>query len=345
MNDDRRWTAVLERDTSRSPDFVYGVTSTRIFCRAGCPSRTPRRDRVQFFAAPEGARSAGFRPCKRCRPEAPSTDAAALARVRVAASLIHAEPERAIASVARELGTTTRQLQRHFADLLGLSPRDYRAACRLSQFKREAGPDRDLIASILDAGFGASARLYELSGALGMTPGTYRSGGQGEQIRYTTNETQLGTVLLAATSAGVCAVRFGNDTDAVLEELHVEFPAAQITEASNELGPWIELVTAYLEGHAPLLELPCDVRGTAFQLQVWSAMRAIPRGETRSYGELAEQLGIPGGARAVGNACGSNPLAIAVPCHRVLPASGGTGAYRWGADRKERLLATEAAGD
>ncbi len=230
------------------------------------------------------------------------------------------------------------------ADLLGLSPRDYRAACRLSQFKRAAAPDRDLMASILDAGFGASARLYELSGALGMTPGSYRSGGRNEQIRYATGETQLGAILLAATSAGVCAVRFGDDATTALAELREEFPAAELSEAARELGPWIELVAQYLEGHTPLLELPMDVRGTAFQLQVWSAMRAIPRGETRSYGELAEQLGIPGGARAVGNACGSNPLAIAIPCHRVLPASGGTGAYRWGADRKERLLSSEAVG-
>lgn len=341
MNEDTRWTAVESRDASQGDRFVYAVSSTGIFCRAGCPSRTPRRDRVTFFDEPTDARSAGFRPCRRCRPETGTDEAERVDRLRMACALLHTQPETSIGELARSLQVTTRGLQRDFQQMLGLSPREYRAACRLSRFKRAASADRDLTAAILDAGYGSSARLYELNGALGMTPGAYRRGGPDELIRYATGECDLGTIVVAATETGICSVRMGDDRDELIESLSHEFPAAEVRESTEELAPWLDLVRAYLAGDTRILELPFDVRGTAFQLKVWSALRAIPRGETRTYGQLAEELGVPGGARAVASSCASNELPIAIPCHRVVPASGETGGYRWGPQWKQRLLSVE----
>lgn len=345
MNDDTRWNAVTTRDRAAAAGFVYAVESTGIFCRAGCPSRTPRRDRVTFFDRPAEARSAGFRACRRCRPEEPTDKAEAerVAQVRMACALIHAHPETSIADLARTLDVTTRGLQRDFQQMLGLSPREYRAACRLSHFKQEAGADRDLTAAILDAGYGSSARLYELSGALGMTPGAYQRGGRDQLIRYASGAWDLGTVVVAATETGICSVRFGDAEAELLAGLQHEFPAAELRQSEEELSPWLDLVRAYLGGTTRILELPFDVRGTAFQLKVWAALRAIPRGETRTYGQLAEEIGVPGGARAVARSCANNELPIAIPCHRVVPVTGDTGGYRWGKEWKHQLLAVEAA--
>ena len=341
MNEDSRWAAVEGRDASQGDRFVYAVASTGIFCRAGCPSRTPRRDGVTFFDRPSEARSAGFRPCRRCRPETASDEAERVARVRMACALLHAQPETSIGELADSLRVTSRGLQRDFQQMLGLSPREYRAACRLSRFKHEASGDRDLTAAILDAGYGSSARLYELSGALGMTPGAYRRGGPDQLIRYATSESEPGAIVIGATEVGICSVRLGEERDELIAGLEDEFPAAELRESAQELRPWLDLVRAYLAGHTRILELPLDVRGTAFQLKVWAALRAIPRGETRTYGQLAEELGVPGGARAVARSCADNELPIAIPCHRVVPVTGGTGGYRWGEEWKRRLLSVE----
>ncbi len=345
MNDETRWQAVATRDRAAAPRFVYAVESTGIFCRAGCPSRTPRRDRVTFFDRPAEARRAGYRACRRCRPEEPTDGAEAdrVARVRMACSLIHAQPETSIAELARTLDVTTRGLQRDFQQMLGLSPREYRAACRLSHFKQEASADRDLTAAILDAGYGSSARLYEMSGALGMTPGAYQRGGVDQLIRYAAGPADPGTIVIAATEAGICSVRFGDDEAELLAGLQAEFPAAELRESEEQLLPWLDLVRAYLNGATRILELPTDVRGTAFQLKVWAALRAIPRGETRTYGQLAEEIGVPGGARAVARSCANNELPVAIPCHRVVPVTGDSGGYRWGKEWKQRLLAVERA--
>lgn len=343
MNDETRWTAVATRDRAAAPRFVYAVESTGIFCRAGCPSRTPRRDRVTFFNQPAEARAAGFRACRRCRPEEPADQAEAerVARVRMACALIHAQPDTSIAELARTLDLTVRALQRDFQQMLGLSPREYRAACRLSHFKCEATEARDLPAAILDAGYGSSARLYEMSGALGMTPSAYQRGGRDQLIRYASGASELGTVLIAATATGICSVRFGDDQAELLAGLQHEFPAAALRESEDQLSPWLDLVRAYLSGTTRILELPVDVRGTAFQLKVWAALRAIPRGETRTYGQLAEDIGVPGGARAVARSCANNELPIAIPCHRVVPVTGDAGGYRWGERWKEHLLTIE----
>ena len=259
----------------------------------------------------------------------------------MACALLHSEPETSIGELASSLRVTSRGLQRDFQQLLGVSPREYRSACRLSRFKREASGDRDLTAAILDAGYSSSARLYELSGALGMTPGAYRRGGRDQLIRYTAGKGAQGTIVVAATETGICSVRLGDHREELIAGLRHEFPAAELREAAEVLAPWLDLVRAYLEGQTRILELPFDVRGTAFQLKVWTALRAIPRGETRTYGQLAEELGVPGGARAVARSCAGNELPIAIPCHRVVPASGDSGGYRWGREWKRKLLALE----
>ena len=347
MNEEARWTAVATRDASARAHFIYAVSSTGVFCRAGCPSRTPRRDRVTFFDDIPEAKTAGFRPCQRCRPTELNPEAELVARVRMACVLLHSDPTLAISALAKTLRVNTRALQRDFQQLVGLSPREYRAACRLSHFKCEATANRDLTAAILDAGYGSSARLYEMSGALGMTPGTYQRGGEDEQIRYAIGTSGHESIVIGATEAGICSVRFGSDAAELVSSLREEFPAAELKESEDELAPWIDLVSAYLTGDTRLLELPLDVRGTAFQIKVWSALRAIPRGETRTYGELAEALGLPGGARAIARSCATNELPIAIPCHRVVPATGDSGGYRWGKALKRRLLAVEspATGD
>lgn len=339
--DEERWAAVAARDPRAEEAFVFGVASTGVFCRSSCPSRRPLRSSVTFFDQTSEAVAAGYRACRRCRPEGASSSAERVARVRQACTAIQADPEITLARLAKSLGGSTRRLQRDFQQLLGCSPREYRAACRLSNFKREADGERDLMAAILDAGFGSSARLYELSGALGMTPGAYQRGAPGEEIRYVVGPCALGKVLVGATERGVCTVRFGDDPRTLVEGLHQEFPAAELREAPSELEPWVQLVRAYVAGDSELLEVPLDVRGTEFQLRVWGALRAIPRGETRTYGELAEQIGLPGGARAVARSCANNEIPIAIPCHRVVAASGDSGGYRWGRERKQKLLKVE----
>lgn len=339
-DNEARWAAVVARDPGADEAFVFGVSSTGVFCRSSCPSRHPHRRNVTFFDASSEARAAGYRPCQRCRPEGASGNAERVARVRQACATIQSRPEITLARLAASLGGSTRRLQRDFQQLLGCSPREYRAACRLSNFKREASDDGDLMAAILDAGFGSSARLYELSGALGMTPGTYRRGGPDEEIRYVLGECDLGLALVGATERGICTVRFGEQREPLIASLREEFPAATLRE-TNELAPWVVLLRAYVAGDSELLEVPLDVRGTEFQLRVWGALRAIPRGETRTYGQLAEQLGVPGGARAVANCCANNEIPIAIPCHRVVPASGDSGGYRWGRERKQQLLDVE----
>jgi AraC family transcriptional regulator of adaptative response/methylated-DNA-[protein]-cysteine methyltransferase len=337
-SDEERWAAVVCRDPRAAEAFVYAVESTSVFCRSSCPSRRPRRGGVRFFDSSAAAAAAGYRGCQRCRPEGASAE---VARVRAACAAIHADPEITMTRLVNLPGGSTRRLQRDFRQLLGCSPREYRAACQLSNFKRAGTGERHLTAAILDAGFDSSAWLYELSGALGMTLATYRRGGADEEIRYAHGECDLGRVLVGATARGICTVRFGDDRERLIEGLRAELPAAALSEATAELAPWIELVRAYVAGEATLLEVPLDVRGTEFQLRVWGALRAIPRGETRTYGELAEQLGLPGGARAVARCCANNEVPIAIPCHRVVPATGDAGGYRWGRERKRRLLSIE----
>jgi AraC family transcriptional regulator of adaptative response/methylated-DNA-[protein]-cysteine methyltransferase len=341
-NDRARWHAVQSRDARADGRFVYGVTSTGVYCRPTCPSRRPRPDRVAYFADPAAAEAAGFRACRRCQPrEATSPGQQKVERAR---AWIDAHPDMlpSLARLARVAGASPWHLQRTFKRLLGLSPSEYARARRASRLKRalRQGPVTD---AIYAAGYGSPSRVYgDRTHGLGMTPGAYRKGGQGVRIHYATVATRVGTMLAAATDRGLCRVALGDDAATLERRLKAEFPAAELVRDAARLRPVTTALRAAAAGQ-PLNEaLPLDVRATTFQRRVWQALQAIPGGETRTYAELARELGQPRAARAVARACATNPVALAVPCHRVVPAAGGTGGYRWGGERKQQLLANEA---
>jgi AraC family transcriptional regulator of adaptative response/methylated-DNA-[protein]-cysteine methyltransferase len=336
-------------DAGRYGDHDDAVTSTGIYCRPSCPSRRPRRDRVVFFDAADAARAAGFRACKRCNPD--SIAAAAdpwvekIRRACVYLSNVDGHP--ALATLARRLGGSPYHLQRNFKRLVGVTPREYAEACRLGKVKRQLRGGRDVTGAIFEAGYASSSRFYERAvPKLGMAPSVYRRGGAGTTIRYAivaTPSTSLGRLLVGATDRGVCAVAMGASDAELAAVLSREYPAATIVNDAGALSEWSRAIVAHLAGRRPRLDLPLDVQATAFQWQVWQALAAIPYGETRTYAEVAAAIGRPRAVRAVARACATNPVALAVPCHRVVPAAGGEGGYRWGAERKKALLAREAA--
>jgi AraC family transcriptional regulator of adaptative response/methylated-DNA-[protein]-cysteine methyltransferase len=338
---DARWLAVQGRDVRADGRFVYAVRSTGIYCRPSCPSRRPRPDRVAFFPTPDAAEQAGFRACRRCDPRAgQSASAQKVDRVRLWIDS-HPDLRPSLARLARVAGVSPWHLQRTFKRLLGVTPAQYARAGRATRLKRELkrGPVTD---AIYAAGFGSPSRVYEDGGVLGMTPRAYGTGGRGERIRFTTVTTPLGTLLVAATDRGVCRVALGEEPGQLERDLRDEFPAADVRRDRAGLkaaGAALRAAAAGLPVPSPL---PLDVRGTAFQRQVWRALRQIPIGKTRTYAEVAREIGRPGAARAVARACATNPVALAVPCHRVVPAAGGEGGYRWGSERKKKLLAEEA---
>ena len=345
--DDARWDAVLKHDRGADGSFLYAVRSTGVYCRPSCPSRRPRRDRVAFFATTDAAREAGFRACKRCRPDAgPAAADPWIEKVRRACVyLSNVEGHPALATLAERLGGSPYHLQRNFKRIVGVSPREYAEACRLRKVKGRLRQAGDITAAMLDAGYGSSSRFYERAvPKLGMAPSVYRRGGAGMQIGYTIVDSanaSLGRLLVAATPRGICAVAMGSSGAELTRALEREYPAATITADAGSLADWTKAILAHLAGRAPRLDLPLDVQATAFQWQVWQALASIPYGETRTYAEVAASIGKPRAARAVARACATNPVALAIPCHRVVPAAGGEGGYRWGVGRKKALLKSE----
>jgi AraC family transcriptional regulator of adaptative response/methylated-DNA-[protein]-cysteine methyltransferase len=349
----RAWAAVAARDAAWDGRFVYAVASTGIFCRPSCASRRPRRDRVSFYAEPAAAAAAGYRACRRCRPldgDAPSAERrVAAARAYLAA---HLDENVTLERLGREVGASPYHLQRTFKRLLGVSPKEYVLAQRAERLKQRLKEGDDVTTATYEAGYGAGSRLYEQSNArLGMTPGTFRRGGAGAHIRFAIAAAPPGRLLVAATERGICAVRLGDDDHALAAGLGRDYPQATLERvaAGDPLEGWVEAILASLRpspGAAPppLAELPLDVRATAFEWRVWRELQRIPRGATRSYGEVAAALGQPTAARAVARACAANRVALLVPCHRVVRADGDLGGYRWGAERKRQLLADEEAG-
>jgi AraC family transcriptional regulator of adaptative response/methylated-DNA-[protein]-cysteine methyltransferase len=340
-----RWRAVMRRDRQADGRFVYAVRSTGIYCRPSCPSRRPRRDRVLFFGSSGAAEAAGFRACRRCRPqEAASADPWPNRIERACAYLAGAGTTVPLARLARRIGVSPYHLQRTFRRLVGLTPREYADACRLDRAKRALRKGSRVTIAVVDAGYGSGSRFYERAAPLlGMSPATYRRGGAGLVIRYAVVDSPLGRLLVAATGRGVCSVTMGSSTRQVTRLLAREYPAAVRTaDAGGTLARWAHRIVAHLEGRLPRPDLPLDVRATAFQWQVWTALAAIPRGDTRTYVQVARSIGRPSAARAVGRACASNPVAFLIPCHRAVPAAGGVGGYRWGVSRKKALLAREA---
>jgi AraC family transcriptional regulator of adaptative response/methylated-DNA-[protein]-cysteine methyltransferase len=345
--DDRRWKAVLARDASRDGTFVTAVLTTGIYCRPSCPARHPRPENVRFYAGPDEAERAGFRACRRCRPrDERRPDTAATLVPRVCRYLEENRDERVtLADLARDLGMSPHHLQRTFKRATGVSPRQYAEALRLGRLKQRLQRKEPVTMALYEAGYGSSSRLYERSSSrLGMTPGAYRAGGRGAVIRYAIARTPIGRVMVAATDRGVCSVRIGEPAEAMERALRREFPEATLRRDRAGLASWIERLASHLGGREPRIDLPLDVRGTAFQWKVWEALRAIPYGETKSYREVARSIGKPRAARAVGRACATNPVAILIPCHRVVREDGGLGGFAYGLPVKERILESERRG-
>jgi AraC family transcriptional regulator of adaptative response/methylated-DNA-[protein]-cysteine methyltransferase len=339
-SNDQRWTLVLNRTLKADGDFVYAVKSTGVFCRPSCPSRRPRRDLVEFFDSPQQAQNAGYRACRRCLPLQQNPQ---MEKIEAACRYIeaHAENTLTLGQIAAHAGVSPFHFQRLFKRALGISPRQYQQAQRAAKFKQALQKEARITDAIYEAGYSSSSRAYENgSEQLGMTPTAFRRHGEGVKIQYTILRSQLGKLLIAATPRGICSVRFG-ETDRMLEEeLRQEFSAAQISRDDRSLRSFAETVTQSLAGAVPAV-VPVDIQGTAFQQRVWNALRTIPRGQTRSYAEIAEQIGHPKAVRAVAKACASNPVAVVVPCHRVVQKSGRLAGYRWGVERKQALLRAE----
>jgi AraC family transcriptional regulator, regulatory protein of adaptative response / methylated-DNA-[protein]-cysteine methyltransferase len=333
------WEAVAQRNTAMDGQFVYAVTSTGVFCRPGCPSRRPRRDKVRFFADPREAQRAGFRPCRRCRPLDPRANTIE----RVCRYLEqHSDEQTPLATLAAFAGLSPDHLQRKFKAAVGISPREYADACRMKSFKHRLRQGQPVTAALYDAGFGSSSRLYERSAAeLAMKPLSYRSGGAAASIRYTIEDSPVGAMLIAATDVGVCAIQFADSEEQLIGRLKAEYPNASIARDELLLHPHAEAMVAWLRGCDVALDLPLDIRATAFQRLVWNYLRSIPYGHTRSYAEIAAGIGKPEACRAVARACAANPVAIAIPCHRVVRSDGDPGGYRWGSERKRQILAIE----
>jgi AraC family transcriptional regulator of adaptative response/methylated-DNA-[protein]-cysteine methyltransferase len=341
--DEARWQAVVRRDPLADGRFVYAVRTTGVYCRPSCPSRAAKRQNVMFFESPAAAAAAGFRPCQRCRPDAPSLQQRWQARVLAACrSIEQSEPAPALEQLAHQAGTSAAHFQRMFKAVTGLSPKAYQKAVQARRVRDGLASAPSVTAAFHDAGFGSAGRFYEAAPALlGMAPGRYRHGGAGERIRYVVEPCSLGWVIVAATPKGICAIEFGDSAQALADQLHARFAQAQFEAADAGFAQWVARVLAYVEQPRGVLDLPLDVRGTVFQNRVWQALQAIPVGQTASYGEIAERIGQPRAYRAVAHACAGNPVALAIPCHRAVRTDGSLAGYRWGLARKAELLRRE----
>jgi AraC family transcriptional regulator, regulatory protein of adaptative response / methylated-DNA-[protein]-cysteine methyltransferase len=344
-SDAEAWRAVVARDSSYDGRFVYAVRSTRIYCRPSCPSRRPSRHNASFFDSPADAERAGFRACLRCEPAGGGATAIGRA-VDETRRYLEQQTDRVVslAELALRAGLSVSHLQRSFKRLVGVSPREYQDARRLDRFKTRLRSGDTVSRATYEAGFGSSSRVYERANAmLGMTPASYRRGGAGLVVRYTIADAPVGRVLVATTERGVCAVELGATNADVERALRADFPKATI-ERDEGHATWVRAVLDRVRDpqRAPEHHVPLDVHGTAFQQQVWKALLEIPLGERRSYGEVAAAIGRPAATRAVARACATNRVAVVIPCHRVVRSGGALAGYKWGVDRKRRLLEDEA---
>ena len=344
MNDNQLWQAVLAKDARFDGQFVFAVSSTGVYCRPSCPSRRAQRERVKFFDLPEAAEQAGFRACLRCQPRRARVLDPQTELVQLVCGLVDSSDSETLklAELAAHAGVSVFHLQRTFKRVMGISPRQYLAARRIGNFKELVRKGDSVTSALYESGFNSSSRLYEHAAEeLGMTPATYGRGGRGVNISYTIVDSSLGRLLVATTERGICAVRMA-DSDAQLEkDLREEFPHAQIKRDDSLLREAVQKILNHLDRNEPQLDLSLDIRATAFQRQVWDKLRAIPYGETVSYGDVARALGKPGAVRAVGRACSTNPVALVIPCHRVVREDKDLGGYRWGLERKKKLLEGE----
>ncbi|GAA3527353.1 bifunctional DNA-binding transcriptional regulator/O6-methylguanine-DNA methyltransferase Ada [Zobellella aerophila] len=341
---DPRWPLVVARDPHADGSFVYGVTTTGVYCRPSCPSRRARPEHVAFYGTAEQAEGAGFRPCQRCKPEQLSLARRQAAMVAELCRYIETAPHPpTLVELAQRAGLSRYHLHRLFKAVTGLTPKAYGTAHRARRVRRELSGSGTVTDAIYSAGYQSSSRFYEQADqVLGMSPGDYRAGGANTEIRFAIGECSLGAILVAQSGRGVCAILLGDDPDALARELQDSFPAATLLGNDAGFERRVAQVVGLVEHPRLGLDLPLDVRGTAFQQRVWQLLQQIPAGETASYGELARRLGQPKAARAVAQACAANTLAVAIPCHRVVRTDGGLSGYRWGVARKRMLLAREA---
>ncbi len=349
-----QWQQVLDRDCRADGKFFYGVRSTKIYCRPSCPSRRPGCDKVSFFPTAAAAREAGFRPCKRCRPDV--ANAANDAQIKLAKAVAeylasHANERTRLADLACSMGVSRLALLRGFRRALGLTPAEFARAQRATRFQQSLAGEVETLTkritdAIYEAGYGSSSRLYETSAqSFGMSPRALRSGGENEIIRFTTAQSPLGRILVAATDLGICFIAFAETDDELTCSLRKRFPKAQLVlgqKNSHWLNSAVTFIASQTTEHPSAAAFPMDIRATAFQQRVWKALQQIPLGETRSYSALARELGNPAATRAVAAACGQNPIAVAIPCHRVVGKDGSLTGYRWGLERKRQLLAAES---
>ena len=345
IEQDPRWAALAARSVAADGTFFYSVRTTGVYCRPSCGARLPRPENVRFHATREEAERAGFRPCKRCRPDRPSLAEQHAATVTEICRLIETSSRvPALDALAARAGMSPFHFHRVFKGVTGLTPRAYAAAHRGERVRRELGKAPTVTAAIYDSGYSSNGRFYgESEQMLGMTPTEYRAGGARAEIRFAVGECSLGSILVARSERGVCAIFLGDDPDALTRELQDRFPRATLIGADPAFEDVVAKVVGLIEAPGTGVDLPLDVRGTAFQQRVWRALREIPAGSTASYREIASRIGAPRAVRAVAHACAVNPVAVAIPCHRVVRSDGGLAGYRWGVERKRELLEREAA--
>ena len=346
-DDDARWVAVCTKDAAAEGHFWFAVTTTGVYCRPTCRSRQPRRQNVRFFDTPAAAEAAGFRPCKRCQPNEaqPAMTVEHAAAVEQACELIRSADETpTLATLAAAVGMSPYHFQRVFKAHTGVSPRQYAVRVRLARTANALQSAESVTTAIYDAGYNSGGHFYaESADAIGMTPTVYRRGAAGETIHFGVAMCYLGWVLAAATQRGLCAIDLGDNPAELEAGLRSRFPNAEIVRDADFDG-WMQQIVAFLDAPQRGLSLPLDIQGTAFQRRVWAALREIPAGATLSYTDVAERIGEPDAVRAVAGACAANKLAVAIPCHRVVRKDGDLSGYRWGIERKRRLLAHEREG-
>ncbi len=342
---DPRWQRVLARDKAADGQFWYSVATTGVFCRPSCPSRAANPKNVRFHDSIAGARAAGFRPCQRCHPDGLSTEAANTALVaRICRLVDEAETAPTLAQMAASVELSPAYFHRVFKAVTGLTPKDYAAARRAARLREGLGRSETVTEAIYDAGFSSSGRFYAAApSVLGMTPDHYRKGGVAEELRFAVGQCSLGAILVASSARGVAAILIGEDPDQLVRDLQDRFPRARLIGGDADYEALVARVVGFVEAPHLGLDLPLDIRGTAFQRRVWRLLREIPAGSTTTYADIAGRLGMPGAVRAVAGACAANALAVAIPCHRVVRHDGALSGYRWGVDRKRSLIAREAA--